>query len=409
VPADGFVLVDASEAGFSSSRLDSLSARLQHYVDEGDLAGSVLLVARDGNLVYNRAFGWRDREAGDAMEVDDLFRIASQTKAIVSAAVLILQERGWLAIGDPLSKYLPEFANTTVAVARDEGGFDVVPAERPITIRDLLTHTAGIGYGWGPAQSAWEEAGILGWYFAERDETMADVVTRMASLPMNAQPGSAFVYGYATDILGVVVEKVSGRSLAEFLRAEIFEPLGMHNTYFFVPADAADQLAVVYGIRDGALVRAPDAGTMEAQGHYLEGPRAAFSGGAGLVSTATDYARFLQMMLNGGELGGVRILSPVTVRLMTSDHLRDLRLGPGEGFGLGFLVATNVGARGLPGSTGEFAWGGAYHSTYWVDPSQRLVVVYLTQLIPAGAIDDHAVVRAMVYGAVMGERVTSDE
>src|SRR5690606_3149346 len=190
------------------------------YVDEGQLPGSVLLVARDGDLVYHNAVGWRDREAGDPLEVDDLFRIASQTKAIVSVAVMILQERGRLNITDPLSRFLPEFANTTVAVPKETGGYDVVPATRQITIRDLLTHTAGIGYGWGPAHDAWQEAGIVGWYFADRDEPIADVVSRMAALPMDAQPGSAWVYGYSVDILGVVVEKVSGQSLAEFLREE---------------------------------------------------------------------------------------------------------------------------------------------------------------------------------------------
>lgn len=400
-PADGFGVADPVAAGFSPARLDSLSARLQRYVDDGQAPGSVLFVARDGDLVFHQAFGWRDREARDAMVVDDLFRIASQTKAIVSTAVMILQERGRLTIGDPLSKYLPEFASTTVAVPRESGGYDVEPATRAITIRDLLTHTAGIGYGWGPAQTAWEEAGILGWYFAERDEPMADVVSRMASLPMNAQPGSAFVYGYNTDILGVVVEKVSGRSLADFLRAEIFEPLGMDDTYFFVPPDDGDRLTAVYGSGDGELVRAPATGTMASQGHYLEGPRVATSGGAGLVSTAADYARFLQMMLNGGELGDARILAPATVRLMTSDHLRGLQLGPGEGFGLGFYVIEDVGARGLPGSRGEFGWGGAYHSSYWVDPVAGLVFVYLTQINPAGPIDDHAVLRAMVYAALV--------
>jgi CubicO group peptidase (beta-lactamase class C family) len=400
--SDPLQQVAAAEAGFSQPRLDSLSAALRRYVDEGALAGSVLLVARDGALVYQEAFGWRDREARDDMEVDDLFRIASQTKAIVSAAVIVLQERGRLLINEPVSEYLPEFANTGVAVAKEGGGYDVVPAARRITIRDLLTHTAGIGYGWGVAQEAWEEAGILGWYFADREEMMADVVSRMATLPMNAHPGTTWVYGYAVDILGVVVEKVSGMSLAEFLRSEILEPLGMFDTYFYVPADDGDRLAVVYAHTDDGLERAPDVGTMEAQGHYLVGPRAAYSGGAGLVSTAMDYARFLQMMLNGGELDGVRILSPSSVELMTTNHLReDIDYRAGEGFGLGFSVVTELGLRGLPGSVGEYGWGGAYHSVYWVDPVEKLVVVYLTQLIPAGPIDDHLVVRAMVYGSMV--------
>ena len=389
------------DRGMSAARLDTLSAAMQRYVDEGRLAGSVLLVARDRALVYHRAFGMRDVEAGDTLEVDDLFRIASQTKALVSVGIMMLQERGRLLIGDPLSKYLPEFEHTTVAVPREGGGYDVVDADRAITLRDLLTHTAGIGYGWGPAQDRWEAAGIMGWYLADRDEPIAETVARMAGLPMNAQPGTAFVYGYATDILGVVIEKASGMPLDVFLRTQILEPLGMFDTHFFVPQEKADRLTTVYSFTDRGLRPAPDPGGMEGQGMYLNGPRKNFSGGAGLVSTAEDYALFLQMLLNGGELGGVRILSPTSVHLMTQNHIGDLPFRAGEGFGLGFSVVTDVGARGIPGSVGEFGWGGAYHSTYWVDPVEGLVVVYLTQAIPAGPIDDHDKLRALVYGAIV--------
>ena len=315
---------------------------------------------------------------------------------------MILQERGDLLITDRLSEYLPEFSSTTVAVPTADGAYDVVDAARPITLRHLLTHTAGIGYGGGTAAAEWEEAGIQGWYFADRAEPVGETVARMAVLPMEAHPGEAWVYGYATDILGAVIEEVSGRSLEAFLEEEIFQPLQMHDTHFYLPPEKGERLTVVYSATEsGDLERAPAPGRMVGQGHYLEGPRISYSGGAGLVSTAGDYARFLQMMLNGGELDGARVLSPKTVELMTVNHIGDLPFRDGEGFGLGFEVVTDLGERGQPGSEGEFGWGGAYHSKYWVDPVEELVVVYMTQLIPAKGLDDHQKVRALIYGAMV--------
>ncbi|HSJ06936.1 MAG TPA: serine hydrolase domain-containing protein [Longimicrobiales bacterium] len=393
---------DPAAVGMSAERLARLGPVLQRYVDDGRLAGGVVLVARHGRVVYVEPFGRMDVERDVAMRADAMFRIASQTKALVSVAIMMLQEEGELALSNPVGWFLPEYASTTVAVAREGGGYDVVPAARPITIRDLLTHTAGIGYGGGTAQDRWREADITGWYFAHRDEPVAETVARMAGLPFDAQPGERFVYGYATDILGVVVERVSGLSLDDFLRTRILEPLRMHDTHFFLPPDERDRLATVYSAgEDGTIRRAPDAGTMQSQGAYVEGPRRSFSGGAGLVSTAADYGRFLQMLLNGGELEGVRLLSPASVTLMTADHLGDRYPTAGVGFGLGFSVVRDLGRRGTPGSVGEFGWGGAYHSTYWVDPQEQLVVVYLTQLLPAGPIDDFARLRAVVYSAIL--------
>ena len=389
------------EVGLSTQRLERLTSTFQKYVDDNRLAGAVVLVARRGKVAYLHAFGTRDRESQAKMREDAIFRIASQSKALVSVAAMILQEEGALLIGDPVGKYLPEFQKTTVAVAKTGGGYDVVDARRPITIRDLLTHTAGIGYGNGPARDKWAAAKIQGWYFADRDEPIAATVSRIAALPFDAQPGERFVYGYGTDILGAVVEKASGKSLDEFIRTRITQPLGMKDTHFYLPPAQRDRLATVYAARQGRLERAPDEGNMSGQGNYVDGPRKSFSGGAGLVSTASDYARFLQMLLNGGELNGVRILSPKTVELMTADHIGDRYNTPGQGFGLGFSVVKDLGLRGQPGSFGEYGWGGAYHSSYWVDPKEELVVTYFTQLIPAGTIDDHAKLRALVYQAIV--------
>ena len=389
----------------SVERLARLRAELQRYVDEGRLAGAVVRIQQDGKLVFSEAVGWRDKEARDPMREDSIFRIASQTKALTSVAVMMLMEDGKLLLDDPLGKHLPEWKKTTVAVTKPEGGYDVVPAKRPITIRDLLTHTAGISYGSGPAEKAWRDAGLSGWYFANRSQPMSSFVARMASLPMAAQPGEKFVYGYNTDILGVVVEKLSGKSLQAFLDERLIKPLGMKDTSFYLPRDKAGRLAVVYEGEEGNLRRAADArawrtGGHFGQGHYLEGPRLAYSGGAGLLSTAADYSRFLEMMRRGGELDGRRYLSRKTVELMVSNHLGAVEYNPGMGFGLGFSIRMDLGAAGQPGSEGEFGWGGAYHSSYWVDPEEGLTVAYMTQLLPAGDLDDHGKLRALIYQAI---------
>lgn len=388
--------------GMSADRLHRLNTIFQMYVDDEQLAGSVILIARQGKIVYEGAFGQRDQESNSPMKMDTIFRIASQTKALISVGIMILQEEGRLLISDPVGKYIPEFKNTTVAEPRESGGYNIVKANRPITIRDLLMHTAGIGYGNGPASDMWEKAGIQGWYFADRDEPIAATVRRMAALPFDAHPGESFVYGYNTDILGVVIEQVSGQPLDVFLKNRILNPLNMEDTHFYLPETKANRLATVYSsVVSGGLEQAPSPGGMVGQGAYVDGPRKSFSGGAGLLSTAVDYSRFLQMMLNGGQLNGKRILARKSVELMTVDHLNGIAFGPGQGFGLGFGVVKDLGARGVLGSSGEYMWGGAYHSTYWVDPQEQLVVVYFTQLIPARGVDDHDKLRALIYQALV--------
>ena len=398
-----FPAVAPEEAGFCAERLDRLTGTLHEYADQQRLSGGVVLILRDGQAVLHEAFGKLDVESGIPMPHDALFRIASQTKAIISVAVMMLQEEGRLLITDPVGKYLPEFAETTVAEKREDEprGWVAVPSDRPITVRDLLMHTAGIGYGYGPAAALWEEAGIQGWYLSDRDEPIREIVRRMAALPFDAHPGERFVYGYANDILGALIEEVSGLALDHFLYDRLFQPLGMHDTWFFVPEDQASRLAAVYSATgDLGIVRAPDPGGSVGQGHYVTGPRTTFSGGAGLVSTAADYARFLQMMLNGGEFGGERILGPRTVELMTVDHLDGITFRPGLGIGLGFDVVTDMGVRGIPGAAGDFGWGGAYHSTYWVSPQDRMVVVFFTQLIPSHGSDIHGKLRTLLYQAL---------
>lgn len=392
------------DVGLSSERLERLSNMLNTYVEDDKLPGGVALVARHGKVAYLESFGHRDLAEGDEMQDDDIFRIASQTKAVISVGVMMLQEDGHLLISEPVGNYLPEFLETTVAVANDDGSYEVVPANRKVTIRDLLTHTSGVDYGSGLARDRWEEAEITGWYFAHRDEPIRETVSRIAALPFQSHPGEKWVYGYSTDILGALIEVVSGQPLDEFLQSRIFVPLEMDDTHFYLPESKLDRIAVVYSAKEtGGIERTADGSGMVTQGEYVDGPRSSFSGGAGLLSTAADYAKFLQMMLNGGELNGNRIISRKTVELMTVNHVGDNTpsfFGDGMGFGLGYYVVADVGARGVPGSEGEYGWGGAYHSTYWVDPEEELVVVYMAQLIPSGGLDDHGKLRTLVYQAI---------
>jgi len=406
VVAQVLELAAPASVGMSAERLTRIDAAMEEYITTDKLPGSVTLVARHGKIVHLSAHGYRDIESKSPLKTDAIFRIASQTKATVSVGIMMLQEEGKLLIDDNLSRYLPEFAQTTVAVGNGNGGYDIVPAKRKITLRDLLTHSSGYDYGSGLAADKWQAAGIQGWYFADRDEPIRETIRRMAALPAQSHPGQKWVYGYNTDILGAVIEVVSGRDLATFLQTRLFDPLGMVDTHFYLPPEKINRLATVYSKkRDDTLTRAPTPGRMEGQGLYVEGPRLSYSGGAGLLSTAHDYASFLQMLANGGVYDGHRLLSRKTIELMTVTHFpTGTKIGnnpEGVGFGLGFSVVLDIGSRGIPSSVGQFGWGGAYHSKYWVDPSEGLVFAYFTQLRPAGGIDDHHKLSALIYQAIV--------
>lgn len=376
-------VADASHAGFSTERLNHLTENLEQALQEKETPGAVALIFRDSQVVYERAFGHRTPARKNAMTTDTIFRIYSMTKPITSVAVMMLWEEGAFNLYDPVGLYLPEFKDVRVAV-EDEGGngiIDTVTPKRPITIQDLLRHTSGMTYGifgqMTPVKQKYLDAGLAIDTF---DGDLQQWVEKVAQLPLAAHPGDRWEYSPSPTVLGRLVEVISGQSFGDFLKERLFEPLDMRNTDFSIPADKHYRMAEGIGLN--------------LRGHFQElhnvaTPPKLQAGDSGLVSTARDYARFAQMMLNGGELDGVRLLSPKTVDFMTSDHLgADIDKGPlylpgpGYGFGLGFSVRLAQGIAVLPGSPGDYGWGGLAGTIGWIDPQERLIIILMVQDIP---------------------------
>lgn len=384
-----------------SDRLGRLDQSIENYIERKQLAGAVVYVAHNGRVEHLKSFGMQDVESGTKMPVDAIFRIASMSKAVTTVAALILYEEGRFLLNDPVSKYIPEFANMSVAVAPVPGAplgtkYSTVPAKRPVTIRDLMCHTAGLSYGDGATLAAddYKAANVQSWYLVDHDEPIGDVVKRLAKLPLHAQPGEAWVYGYGTDVLGYLIERVSDQPLDRFLEERVFKPLKMTDTGFFLPKEKQGRLAIVYARSSTELKRGD-------QGAFVDGPRRCFSGGAGLLSTATDYGRFLQMLLNGGELDGVCLLSPKTVELMRQNHVGDKYRRDVSAFGLGFWINDDPGYYGEISSKGAYGWGSAYYPQYLVDPQEKLVALILTQLRPAIDVDLNTKFKVLVYQSLV--------
>ncbi len=378
------------QLGLDPDRLERIVTLAEEAVERQEIAGAVTLVARLGRVGHLEAVGWRDIERRAPMEADTLFRIASMTKAVTSVATMQLYESGALLLDDPVSKYLPAFA--TVEVLTPGNGSEPESLDRPITIRHLLTHTSGLSYRFlAPPQLAprYIEAGITDG-LAQAPGTVGEMVDRLAGLPLLHQPGERFTYSLGVDVLGRVVEVVSGQSLADYMTRAIFEPLEMFDTGFYRDPADADRYASIYAPGADGLVRVPDAPvssedgrTVYSAGYPYDGPRTYYSGGAGLTSTISDYARFLLAILNGGELDGTRILGRRTVQLMTRDHLAGLGVpDTGQRFGLGFAISGDPGLTGGPRSEGAFGWLGFFNTVYWVDPEEQLVAIIMTQLYP---------------------------
>jgi CubicO group peptidase (beta-lactamase class C family) len=369
-------------AGFSAQRLDALHRRIEAEVAAGRYSGAIVLIARDGRIVDWRAHGWQNIDSRTPLQKDSIVRIFSMSKIVTSVAVLTLLEDGRLKLDDPVEKVLPALKDRQVLVGGSADAPQLVPARRSITIRDLLTHTSGYSYdepwsGEAVPVALMKRAKL--WEAANLD----DFIARLATVPLNDQPGTRFRYGVSTDILGAVVEKVSGQRLDAYLRERIFAPLGMVDTGFWVPKTKLARVATIYERDDqGRLIPSGWANTNEA------GPdRGILSGGGGLYSTAADYVRFAQMLLNGGQLGGVRILGRKTVALMTSNHLKHLADphpsgAPGQGFGLGVRVLTDPGEGFTLGSPGAFGWEGAATTFVQIDPRERTVALMLLQHVP---------------------------
>jgi CubicO group peptidase (beta-lactamase class C family) len=397
-------LADAATLGFDPVRLQRLDAVIQDHVDRKQIAGGIMYIARDGQTAHLRTYGMQDIEAARPMAPDAILRIASMSKAITSVAVMMLYEEGKFRLHDPVSKFIPGFRNSVVAVKPAEGlsavagkPYATVPVKRPIQIRDLLTHTAGLTYGDGLANEDYKAANLTGWNFTAKDETIGEAINRLAKLPLHGQPGEVYQYGYSTDVLGYLVEVASGLPLDRFFEERIFRPLKMVDSCFYLPPEKSPRLANVYGLEGGKL------GLKETaeRSLYVHGPRKCFSGGAGVLSTTGDYARFLQMLLNRGELDGVRILSPKSVELMHANHTGDKYVRDTNAFGLGFWVIQDLGYYGELGSEGSYGWGSAYFPQYLVDPKERIVALFMTQHMPAGGLDLNQRFKSLMYQALV--------
>jgi CubicO group peptidase (beta-lactamase class C family) len=377
-------------AGMSTELLARIDTLFEQAVAEGKIPGAVALVARRGKIVYHQAFGMADQAANRALGRDDIFRIASQSKAITATAVMMLWEEGRFQLDDPIAKFIPEFQDAGVLTAFDEtdGAWSTEPVRRPITIRHLLTHTSGIGYGVIDGDERfrriYREAGIVD-LFTTEPVTIGENVRKLAKLPLHHHPGDKFTYSEGLDVLGYFIEVVSGLPFDVFLRERLFGPLGMEDTGFYLAAEKADRLVPVQKPENGGWVRYPV--TFYDPDYPITGARSFFSGGAGLCSTARDYATFLQMYLNGGELDGVRILSRTTIATMMRDQVGELWGGGDKHYGLAFGVVTEKGqAKGGEGSPGTFDWGGYFNTQYFADPEEEIIGVLMKQT--QGANDD---------------------
>lgn len=404
-------LTDPERLGFSRERLARVDDHLRrYYIEPGKIAGALTLVARGGQVAHFSPLGRMDMERDRPMREDTIFRIYSMTKPITSVALMMLYEEGRLRLTDPVHKYIPAFADMRVYLAGKHPAFISEPARRPMTIRDLLTHTAGLTYGFmyrTNVDDAYRKLDIDG---AQPGATLADRVERLAALPLEFSPGTAWNYSVATDVVGHVVERISGQSLDAFVRQRITVPLGMADADFTVRPGEVERFAANYTRRADKSLRLIDD---PQQGSPWVGGKTFFSGGGGMVATARDYFRFCRMLQNGGELDGVRILGRKTIELMTMNHLpggrglTEVTTGlfsevenEGSGFGLGFSVNLNPVLGGSLGSVGEFAWGGMASTIFWIDPVEELIVIFMTQIVPSRTFDFRGQLRALIYSSL---------
>jgi CubicO group peptidase (beta-lactamase class C family) len=399
-------IVAPEVAGFSSERLQRLNRLMQGYVDSGRIAGMVTMLAREGHVFHFERFGLANIESGKPMELDAICRIYSMTKPITSVAVMMLYEEGYFQLDDPVSKYIPELGDLKVSVGMGQTGPKLVDQEHPITIRHLLTHTGGLSYRHfqdTPVDAMYRNADLL-----NPDSTLKEMIGKLGQLPLVTQPGTAWRYSVSTDVLGYLVEVLSSMPFDRFLEERIFQLLGMTDTGFHLPEHKLDRLATAYGRGNGDQIQELD----NPQVNSYKSSKTMFSGGGGLASTATDYFHFSQMMLNGGELDGIRLLAPKTVDLMTTNHLPEALIPfsvfderayemVGCGFGLGFRVVTDIAQHGVLGSEGTYSWGGSASTIFWVDPEEELIAILMPQFMPSGQYDIWREFQVAIYQALV--------
>lgn len=382
----GLILAADGAPGFVEQRLDRIDDAVNAEVAAGKIPGAVAMIVRDGQTVYHKSFGYADIASKTPMQNDSIFRIASMTKAVTSVGVMTLYERGYFQLNDPISKYIPEFANPQVLVSANDDGVvtETRPAKREIRIIDLLTHSAGLGYPFinSPVQKIYVENGIIDG-LTEKAVRLEDQMVKLADMPLLFDPGSAWNYGLSTDLLGRLIEVVSGKSLAQYFTDEIFTPLQMTDTHFYLPPKDYDRLVSLYAGIDDELVPYTDESMSDLgdTNYPRVGAMTYYSGGAGLSSTAYDYSRFIEMLLNDGELDGERILGRKSVELMRSPRIDMDGDGTAE-FGLGFQVVGDIGKSGELGSAGIYQWGGAFNTSYWIDPAENMIAVFMSQIRP---------------------------
>jgi CubicO group peptidase (beta-lactamase class C family) len=404
--------VQPESAQFSTERLLKIDRQIQEWINEDQLNGATLLILKNGNLVYQKAFGYADKAARLPMKTDHIFRIASMTKPIISVAAMILFEEGKFLLTDPISRFIPAFKNPVVldTFRASDTTFTTVPAKREITFRDILSHTSGLGYAQigSPVANAiyykYQINGGIGTPYS----TLKEVVTKLAGLPLFQQPGEDFMYGLNTDVLGYLIEVISGMPLDKYLQQKIFTPLGMKDTYFFLPKEKQNRLVTLYRQEKGSLKILDSLislnGTFSRDfPNTLNGSY--FSGGAGLSSTAYDYALFGQMLLNGGELNGKRILSPATVKMMTTNQIGDYLMwgdvNKTRRFGLGFGILTDYAERTMLIPAGSYGWDGMFASHFWVDPKNNIVVVFMRNIWPTEHWDYGDRIKPLIYQALL--------
>jgi CubicO group peptidase (beta-lactamase class C family) len=407
IAQNAIIEAQPAAAGMSAERLTRIDKTIQEYVNNKWLNGAVAIVYHNGKLAYYKAIGYDDAEKKTAMQKDEIFRIASQTKAITSVAIMMLYEEGKILLDDNVSKYIPEFNKQQVLGKFNEADstYTTLPAKREITIRDLLTHTSGIGYaqiGDKAMNAIYAKAGIVGGIGVGKI-ILGDKMKRLGSVPLFHQPGEKWTYGLNTDLLGYLVEVVSGKSLNDFFRQHIFEPLGMKDTYFYLPKEKYSRLASLYTEDSTEHIIKMEKhiginGDFNRDYPNMEGTY--YSGGGGLSSTAWDYAIFMQMLLNEGEYHGKRILGRNTVRMMTMNQIGDLTIWSGNKFGLGFEVVTEEGSAHSPSPSGSFNWGGMFSSSYWIDPREKIVAQLFLNIYPNHHGDLHEKFKVLVYQAL---------